>query len=169
MSLHRLDVEPRDVAAEALGLLLDAPAPAPLAELRIDDGRGGALVLGVLGASHVVTATRPGHRLTEQVSCDALAGGGQQLPREHEADGYTLLSTTTVLRGPELEALAGELQDRSRADGSWVCGTFPGVDSAVTAMTGEALVDDGWSWQTWHLYPGPDGGVVVETHSRWQP
>lgn len=169
MSLHRLDVEPRDVAAEALGLLLDAPAPQSLAELRVDDGEGGVLVLGLLGASHVITATRPGHRLTEQVSCDALAGGGQQLPRRHEAGGYAMDSSTTVLSRAGLEELAGQLRGHAQGNADWVCGTFPGADTAVTAMTGRSLEGGGWTWQTWHLYPGDDDGVVVRTRSRWQP
>ena len=66
MTVHALAVEPLDVSADALGLLLDAAPPAALAELRLTDGDGSELVLGVLSASHVVTATRPGHRLTEQ-------------------------------------------------------------------------------------------------------
>lgn len=172
MSLHRLEVEPRDVAAEALGLLLDAPAPAPLAELRIDDGDGGVLVLGLLGASHVVTATRPGHLLTEQVSCDAVAGGGQKLPREHADAGYAMTSTTSRLPLEQLQALAAQLRQRARDSRRWVCGSFPGDASAVTALTGDPLPAGGWTWQTWHLYPGRDtgtDGVVVETRTRWQP
>lgn len=169
MSLHRLAVEPRDVAAEALGLLLGAAAPTTLAELRICDDDDGALVLGLLGASHVVTATACGRHLTEQVSCDALAGGGQQLPRRHTTDGYTLQSTTTALPRLRVDALAAELRSRADTDASWICGAFPGADSAVTALTGAAVPGGGWSWQTWHLYPGADTGVVVTTSSRWQP
>lgn len=169
MSLHRLDVVPRDVTAEALGLLLDAPAPATLAELRLEDGDGGTLVLGLLGASHVVTARRPGHLLTEQVSCDALAGGGRPLPPEHAAAGYTMASTTQLLPTDRLHALAAQLRQRSEDSQQWVCGSFPGDDAAVTALTGDVLPAGGWTWQTWHLYPGSDRGAVVTTQTRWQP
>lgn len=167
MTLHDLRVEPLDVAADALGLLLDAPAPPTLAELRLSDGAGGELLLGVLSASHVVTATRPGRRVSEQVSCDALAAGGRPLPAQWEGEGYRLTTTTRVLPSEALAALAGELRTRAAAD-DWVCGAFPGADGALTALTG-AAVDGGWTWQTWHLYPGEPAGVVVETSSTWQP
>lgn len=169
MSLHQLEVEPRDVAAEALGLLLDAPAPIPLAALRIEDGHGGVLTLGVLAASHVITARRPGHELVEQVSCDALAAGGQQLPERLDTDTYQLTSATSVLSREQFDALAGRLRGQAEHSSGWVCGAFPGADTAVTALTGSALPGGGWTWQTWHLYPGMDGGVVVRTQSRWRP
>jgi hypothetical protein len=155
MTLHQLDVEPRDVAAEALGLLLHAPAPVALAELALDDGRGGTLVLGVLGASHVVTARAGGSVLTEQVSCDALAAGGRQLPeRVPRAD---------------LDATAARLRARAARDARVICGAFPGGMGALTALTGAALPGGGWTWETWHLYPGAERSVIVTTRSRWTP
>ena len=169
MSLHDLDVEPRDVRAEALGLLLDAPAPAALAELTLDDGRGGRLVLGVLGASHVVTAVAGDHRLTEQVSCDALAAGGQELPEQAEAGGYALSSAVTEVPRDELDATAARLRARAARDEHWLCGAFPGGPGALTALTAAALPGGGWSWETWHLYPGAERSVIVTTRSRWTP
>jgi hypothetical protein len=168
MSLHDLDVEPRDVTAEALGLLLDAPAPAALAELVVDDGRGGRLVLGVLGASHVVTAEAGGHRLTEQVSCDALAAGGRQLPERAEAGGYALTSAITEVARAEFDATAARLRARAEHDEGWLCGAFPGGAGALTALTAAAL-PGGWTWETWHLYPGEERSVIVTTRSRWTP
>ena len=167
MTLHDLQVEPLDVAADALGLLLDAPAPPVLAEVRLSDGNGGELLLGVLSASHVVTATRPGHRVREQVSCDALASGGQRLPARWEDDGYRLTTTTRTLPADALAALAVRLREQATG-ADWVCGTFPGADGALTALTGTAVAG-GWGWRTWHLYPGSETGVVVETSSTWQP
>ncbi len=169
MSLHQLEVEPRDICAQALGLLLDAPAPTPLAELAIPDGDGGLLTLGVLAASHVITATRPGHRLVEQVSCDALACGGQQLPERLDTDSYRITSSTRTVPRTQFDELARHLRGQAQHSPGWVCGAFPGADTAVTAMTGSPLTGGGWSWQSWHLYPGHDSGVVVETRSRWQP
>ena len=168
MTVVDLAVEPRDVAAEALGLLLDAPAPATLAELRIDDAQGDSLVLGVLAASHVVTATRAGRQLTEQVSCDALGSGGCALPQSVERDGYRLTSDVRVLPRVGVEALADQLRAQAVQPG-WICGTFPGADAAVTALTGAPLDGGGWSWRTWHLYPGESTGVVVETATTWRP
>jgi hypothetical protein len=163
MTLHQLDVAPQDVAAEALGLLLDAPVPAALAELTVRDGDGGELTLYVLGASHAVLATRPGHRLTEQVSC---AVGGRRLPSRLRRGGYTLTAQTTTLPPAELAALADELAGQGEG---WLCGAFPGDRSALTALHGAALPGDGWAWRTWHLYPGDEGGTVVRTWSRWTP
>ena len=57
---------------------------------------------------------------------------------------------------------------RARADDdpAWLCGAFPGDAAALTALTGAPL-DGGWTWRTWHLYPGPEEGVIVTTRSRW--
>jgi Protein of unknown function DUF2617 len=169
MSLYDLDVEPRDVTAEALGLLLHAPAPAALAELALDDGRGGTLVLGVLGASHVVTAAAAGGVLTEQVSCDALAAGGRALPERAEAEGYALSSAVTEMSRADFDALAAQLRSRAERDDRMICGAFPGGAGALTALTAAALPGGGWTWETWHLYPGPERSVIVTTRSRWTP
>lgn len=169
MSLHLLEVQPRDVAADALGLLLHAPAPVALAELTVPDRQGGLLTLGLLGASHVVTATRPGHHLTEQVSCDALAAGGQVLPHHTRRGGYQLATVTRQVPQAELEEIAARLRSLAESSDTWLCGTFPGTDSAITAMTGGALPVGGWSWESWHLYPGAQTGSIVTTRSRWIP
>ncbi len=169
MSVHLLEVEPRDIAADALGLLLHAPAPAALAEISFHDGRGGSLTLGVLGASHVVTATVPGHHLTEQVSCDALGAGGQQLPQHTQLGGYQLSTTTRQVPPGELEQTAARLRSLAENSDTWLCGTFPGAASAMTAMTAGALPNGGWTWDSWHLYPGEETSSIVTTRSRWIP
>ncbi len=169
MTVHQLAVQPRDVAAGELGLLLDAPAPTALAELRLHDGQGGELVLGVLGVSHVVTATAAAHRLTEQVSCEALAAGGERLPRRIRSGGYEMSSLITTVDRGELEATADRLRALAGHDPAWLCGAFPGSGSALTALTAGALPGGGWAWETWHLYPGRDTGEVVTTRSRWTP
>ncbi len=170
MTVHALAVEPLDVSADALGLLLDAPAPAALAELRLADDDG-ELVLGVLSASHVVTATRPGHRVTEQVSCDALTAGGAALPARQDRHGYRLTTSTCTVPATALAELAARLRAEAVGAG-WLCGAFPGADTALTALRGEA-VPGGWRWETWHLYPGAHpasgDGVVVRTSTTWQP
>jgi hypothetical protein len=168
MTLCVLDVAPQDVAAEALGLLLDAPVPPALAELTLHDADGGALALHVLGASHAVLATRPGHRLTEQVSCAAVAAGGRPLPGRTRRAGYALSSTTTTASAAGLARTAADLGRRAERTEGWLCGAFPGSGDALTALHG-AAVPGGWTWRTWHLYPGADGGVIVRTRSRWTP
>jgi hypothetical protein len=168
VTLHALQVPPRDVTADALGLVLDAPAPAPLAELTLHDGSRGALTLGVLGASHVVTATAAGHRLTEQVSCDAVAAGGHELPGRTRSGSYRLSSETREVGRRELEATADRLRHHAGSSDAWLCGTFPGDANALTALTASA-VDGGWTWESWHLYPGAERSVIVTTRSRWTP
>ncbi len=169
MSVHLLDVEPRDVAADALGLLLHAPAPAALAETTLRDGRGGLLTLGVLGASHVVTATLPGHHITEEVSCDAVDAGGQELPQRAQLGGYQLVTVTREVPRTELEKTAARLRGLAESSDAWLCATFPGTGSAMTAMTAGALRAGGWTWGSWHLYPGDKSGSIVTTRSRWAP
>ncbi|NEK87467.1 DUF2617 family protein [Blastococcus saxobsidens] len=169
MSLHLLDVEPRDVVAAALGLVLDRPAPHPLAELRLTDGADGEIVLGVLGASHVVTAVADGQRLTEEISCDAVGAGGEPLPRHHRAPGYELSSTVARVGRAELDATADRLRARAAAEPGWLLGAFPGSAGALTALTAQPLAGGGWTWDTWHLYPDGETGEIVTTRSRWNP
>lgn len=169
MSVHLLEVEPRDIAADALGLLLHAPAPAALAEISFQDGGDGLLTLGVLGASHVVTAIVPGHHLTEQVSCDALEAGGQQLPQHTQLGGYQLTTTTREVPPAELEQTAARLRGYAEHSDAWLCGAFPGAGNAMTAMTAGALPGGGWGWESWHLYPGVQTSSIVTTRSRWIP
>ncbi|TYP81098.1 DUF2617 family protein [Blastococcus xanthinilyticus] len=169
MSVHLLDVEPRDVSAAALGLLLDRPAPAALARLELADGHGGSIVLGVLGASHVVTATLGRARVTEEVSCDAVGAGGDPLPRSTRSGGYRLTSAVTATDRAELDATADRLRALAAADPAWLCGAFPGSAGALTALTAQPVPGGGWAWQTWHLYPAGDRGEVVTTRTRWTP
>lgn len=169
MSVHLLDVQPRDVDPGALGLLLHAPAPAALTQISLRDGRDGLLTLGVLGVSHVVTATVPGHHLTEQVSCDAVSAGGQKLPQRAQREGYQLTAVTTEVPRAELEQTAARLRSLAERSDWWLCATFPGPGSAMTAMTAGSLPAGGWSWESWHLYPGKVRNSIVTTRSRWTP
>lgn len=79
-----------DVSGALLGLVLNAPAPRPLATHRLAHTDGSALQLGVLGASHVVTVEG---RFCEEVSCVARSRGGD-LPESTHAPGYHLQSHT---------------------------------------------------------------------------
>ena len=169
MSVHLLEVEPRDIAADALGLLLHAPAPAALAEISFQNGAGGLLTLGVLGVSHIVTAILPGHHLTEQVSCDALEAGGQQLPKHTRLGGYQLTTATKEVPPVEFEQTAARLRSYAEHSDTWLCGAFPGTSNAMTAMTAGSLPGGGWTWKSWHLYPGDKKSFIVTTRSRWIP
>ncbi|MEE2032092.1 DUF2617 family protein [Rhodococcus chondri] len=167
MSVHLLEVAPRDVSADELGLVLGAPAPAALVSMRLTDPDAGELVLGVLAASHVVTATSGRRHLTEQVSCDAIGIGGRRLPELEHGDGYRFSSRTVTVSRAALARRAGELREAA-AVRTWLCAGFPGDPDALTALTADASEGE-WHWRTWHLYPRSDAGVIVETESRWRP
>ncbi|BBZ48442.1 DUF2617 family protein [Mycobacterium heidelbergense] len=170
MPLHRLAVTPADVSGERLGLALNAPAPPPLAACSLEHPDGGALLLGVLGASHVVAVEHAAGRFSEQVSCTARGHGGD-LPDRTDAPGYSLQSRTETRDEAAFRRLARELRDRCAREPGWLGGTFPGDDAALTALAAEPD-GAGWRWQTWHLYPRHpvgSGGTVVHTASRWRP
>jgi len=162
--LHQLAVVPADVSGERLGLALNAPVPPPLATCVLDHPDGGALLLGVLGASHVVIVDG---RFSEQVSCTARSFG-LDLPDRTDAPGYRLQSRTDTHDEATFRRRARELRERCAQETHWLGGTFPGDDAALTALAAEPD-GTGWRWQTWHLYPGASGGTVVHTASRWHP
>jgi hypothetical protein len=164
MPLHQLAVPPADVSGAGLGLALNAPAPPPLATCRLDHPRGGALVLGVLGASHVITVEHVKGEFSEQVSCHL----GGELPERTDAPGYRLESRTDLHDEPTFRRIAQRLRQRCARETGWLGGTFPGDDAALTVLAAEPD-DAGWRWQTWHLYPAASGGTVVYTASRWHP
>lgn len=147
-----------------LALAINAAAPVPLASYRLAHPTGGALLLGVLGASHVITVEHPGSQFSEQVSC----AGGDDLPARSDAPGYHLESRSAAHDEVAFRALARELRHRCAHEPGWLGGVFPGDEAALTALAAEPD-GDGWQWQTWHLYPTGPGGTVVYTASRWHP
>jgi hypothetical protein len=165
--LHQLAVTPADVSGERLGLALNAPAPAPLATCSLRHPDGGELLLGVLGASHVVAVEHAKGRFSEQVSCTAR-GHGIDLPDRTDAPGYSLQSRTETHDEASFRRLARDLRESCARLPGWLGGTFPGDDAALTALAAEPD-GAGWRWQTWHLYPAGSGGTVVHTASRWRP
>jgi hypothetical protein len=172
--LHHLAVVPADVSGTRLGLALNAPAPRPLATYLLDHPDGGALLLGVLGASHVVTVEHATHRFSEQVSCDARSHG--ELPEHADAPGYRIDSHTHTHDEAAFRGLARVLRERCAQETGWLGGTFPGDAAALTALAAEPD-GSGWRWRTWHLYPaapggpsgGTSGGTIVHTSSQWHP
>jgi hypothetical protein len=162
--LHQLAVSPADVSGAGLGLALNAPTPPLLATDRLRHPDGGALVLGVLGASHVITVEHAEGVFSEQVSCNL----GGELPEHTDAPGYRLESRTDVHDEPTFRRVAHRLRERCARETGWLGGTFPGDDAALTALAAEPD-GAGWRWQTWHLYPAASGGTVVYTASRWRP
>ncbi|KZS80204.1 hypothetical protein A4G29_23160 [Mycobacterium kansasii] len=167
MPLHQLAVAPADVSGARLRLAINAPPPQSLATYRMDHPDGGTLLLGVLGASHVVTVKHGGTNFSEQISCSAR-NQGASLPAHTEAPGYRLESRSDTYDESTFRRLAHELRQRCARDDGWLGGMFPGDDAALTALAAEPD-GTGWRWQTWHLYPTGSGGSVVYTASRWQP
>lgn len=167
MPLHELAVAPTDVSDAGLRLALNAPAPTPLAVLRLEHPRAGRLELGILGASHVVNVEHPNAGFSEQILCGAKAGGSG-LPAHAEAPGYHLQANTTAHEELQFRSLATYLREQCASGPTWLGGSFPGDAAALTVI--HAVTDDfGWRWQTWHLYPKRPGGTVVHTESRWRP
>ncbi|MES3640254.1 DUF2617 family protein, partial [Mycobacterium intracellulare] len=106
MPLHQLAVTPADVSGQRLGLALNAPVPAPLATCRLDHPCGaGALLLGVLGASHVVAVEHAAGRFSEEISCTAR-NLGADLPERTDAPGYRLQSRTGARDEADFRRLA---------------------------------------------------------------
>ncbi|AGB22576.1 Protein of unknown function DUF2617 [Mycobacterium sp. JS623] len=167
MPLHQLSVLPADVAGARLGLALNAPAPAPLASHRLTHPDAGTLVLGILGASHVISVEHATSPFSEEISCTANQRGGV-LPEHVDAPGYHLTSHTADLTEARFRALAEWLREQCHSESGWLGGTFPGDDAALTAISASAD-GTGWHWHTWHLYPASSGGTVVHTESRWRP
>ncbi|MET4430605.1 MULTISPECIES: DUF2617 family protein [unclassified Mycolicibacterium] len=173
MPLHELAVIPADTSGARLRLSLNAPAPEPLASHQLRHPDGGTLMLGVLGASHVIAVEHPGTvsseqiSFSEQISCTAHTDRST-LPTEADAPGYRLKSSTVDHDQATFRALAADLRGHCARDQGWLGGSFPGDDAALTAI--RACPDGpGWHWQTWHLYPSDAGGTVVHTESRWHP
>lgn len=167
MPLHQLTVAPADVSGAGLRLALNAPAPRPLAACQLQHPGGGVLLLGVLGASHVVAIDGS---FSEEVSCTARGQDGD-LPARTDAPGYQLESHTQTRDEAAFRGLAHHLRQRCTHDVGWLGGTFPGDDAALTALAAEPD-GTGWRWRTWHLYPrypAGSGGTVVHTASRWLP
>jgi hypothetical protein len=165
--LHQLAVAPADVSGARLGLALNAPAQRPLVTYRLGHPDGGALLLGVLGASHLVMVEHPKCHFSEQVSC-TVTSYGDGLPEHTDAPGYSLESRTDTHDEAAFRRLASELRDSCATETGWLGGMFPGDDAALTALAAEPD-GTGWRWQTWHLYPAGSGGTVVHTASRWHP
>ncbi|MEH3135202.1 MULTISPECIES: DUF2617 family protein [Mycolicibacterium] len=164
MPLHRLHVPPADVSGANLRLALNTPARHVLASATLVHPTGAELVLGVLGASHIVTVGT----FSEQVSCHHL-DDSTHLPATTEGPGYRMSSDTVVHEEESFRRIAAELRSRCEIETGWLGGCFPGDDAALTALCAEPD-GAGWRWQTWHLYPdGGTGGMVVHTESRWRP
>jgi len=164
LPLYRLHVPPADVSGANLRLALNTPAPSVLASATLAHPTGADLVLGVLGASHVVTVGP----FCEQVSCHHF-GDSTHLPAAAERPGYRMMSDTVVHDEESFRRIAADLRTRCEYEIGWLGGSFPGDDAALTALCAEPD-GPGWRWQTWHLYPeGGAGGMIVHTESRWRP
>lgn len=178
MTLHRLDPEPDDVSAAALGYRVDTgPAPEPLVTTLLDHPQHSvALRLSILGASHAVTLVVDGKdTVTEEVSCRAATSGdglpSVSEPRPGPWGTHHLRGTVETVSPVAFASLVEQLTSLADSAPEVLAGSFPGADGALTVV--EAKADPaGWRWRTWHLYPAVEpgtagvGGEVVTTESR---
>lgn len=178
MTLYRLDLEPDDVSASALGYRVDTePAPEPLVTALLEHPHHPlALRLSILGASHAVTLVVDGQdTVTEEVSCRASTSGGG-LPNVSESrpgpwGTHHLRGTVETVSPVAFATLVGQLTILADSGPEVLAGRFPGADGALTVVAPTAD-PSGWQWRTWHLYPAVDiggagaGGEVVTTVSR---
>ncbi|MGV0398179.1 DUF2617 family protein [Corynebacterium suicordis] len=173
MSISRLAIAPQDIHSESLGVRLDGPAPAMLADARVHaPGARLQLTLGILGASHVVDATPANTQLPtsfrEEISCHALEGGmalgdGVEKNQRWGAGNYRL-TARRVTYSPEEFAEQAERILREAESESWLVGTFPGEGKYhLTALWGK-VEGERAQWRTWHFYPAEL--AVVESESE---
>jgi len=161
--LHELAVPYVDARASGLSWWLGDDAPAPLATLLLP-GPGGPLELRLLGASHHVVAHAGGARCAEVVACGSRSTA---LPAWHDGElagaRYRFTSSTSTYSPPGLARVARDLRRRASGAPDALVGAFPGSPHALTVLQA-APVAGGWSWRSWHVYPGT--GEVVRTRSR---
>lgn len=175
MTLHRLDLEPDDVAAGSLGYRVDTrPAPGPLVTALLEHPQhAAALRLSILGASHAVTLVVDGRdTVTEEVSCRASTSAGGLPPTETRHPGpwgtHHLRGAVETLPPAAFSAVVEQLTALAESGSGVLAGRFPGAEGALTVVAATAE-PAGWRWRTWHLYPAPapvGGGEVVTTESR---
>lgn len=178
MTLYRLELEPDDVSASALGYRVNTePAPEALVTALLEHPQlSVALRLSILGASHAVTLVADGHDVvTEEVSCrpstadSALPVGGESHPGPWGT--HHLRGTVDTVSSVAFASLVEQLTTLASSGPEVLAGRFPGADGALTVV--EPIAEpSGWSWRTWHLYPEVEpsvagvGGEVVTTVSR---
>lgn len=159
--LTDLAVPYTDTRASALSWWLGA-APAPLDELVLH-APPGVLALRLLGASHQAVARVGAVEIPEVVACGPeQAALPRTAAREVPGGSYRFTSSTRLYDEQGLARVARALRRRWAGDASAVVGVFPGSPHALTVLAGRPLTA-GWSWRTWHVYPG--SGEVVRTRS----
>ena len=151
MPLHQLAVAPADVSGSRLALALNARRAAATGRSRLTHPDGGALLLEVLGASHVVTVEHPGNASPSRSRAPRQGHGGD-LPKHAEAPGYRLESRIEATTRRNFAGSHTNFANRCATETGWLGGVFPGDDAALTALVAEPD-GTGWRWQTWHLYP----------------
>ena len=136
-------------------------APTPLATLHLP-GPVGPVELRLLGASHQVIACARDADVAEVVAC--RPGAGAALPgsevRRLEGAEYRFASATSTYDAVALRRTARALSRRHASDSRSLVGAFPGSPDALTVIAAQPLAA-GWTWRTWHVYPG--SGEIVRT------
>ncbi|WP_328950831.1 DUF2617 family protein [Streptomyces sp. NBC_00184] len=164
MDAVSLDAPYLDTDADQLCFSLDLTERPALAERVVPLG-GLDVRLRLLGASHQVFAGP----VRETVAC--LRGAVRGLPgtctRHLPGWDYEFGSTTRRLPPEEFSAEVAQVVGLAAATEHSLCGAFPGLPGAVTAVVVEAVGGPhgaGLVWRTWHTYP--QNGQIVSTCSR---
>nr|WSW66353.1 DUF2617 family protein [Streptomyces sp. NBC_00995] len=164
MNTVSLDAPYLDTDADQLCFSLDLTERPALAERVVALG-GLDVRLRLLGASHQVFAGP----VRETVAClrGAVRGLPETCTRHLPGWYYEFGATTRRLPPEEFDAEAARIVGLAAAAEHSLCGAFPGLPGAVTAVVVEAAgepSDAGLVWRTWHTYP--QNGQIVSTCSR---
>ncbi|MET8827261.1 DUF2617 family protein [Streptomyces sp. NPDC004610] len=150
----------RDTDADQLSFSLDCTARDALAVRELVVG-GLDVRLRLLGASHQVFAGP----VAETVACLPGAEGGlPDTARDFDGWGYRFAARVRTFATGEFSARVTDIVERCAAHPRALCGVFPGVPDAVTALVANPLDQGGLDWHTWHTYP--QSHRIVATRSR---
>lgn len=163
---HSLDLPYLDTSAEELRWSLEHD---PLPALVTSRPVGFPLELRILGASHQVVLSRPGHvDLIETVAC--VPDVETVLPSpglSSTVAGSLTYDLTTAVDELSAEALRDRI-DQLLADlrgrPGALSASFPGNSYAVTALHAQFGPGGEVRWSTWHAYP--QHGQLVRTQTR---
>lgn len=168
MAVLHLRVPYADSDAAMLGFAVGLPVIEPLGELIVDApaGRGTAVSLRLLGASHQVVIDTGSGIFTETVACHpGTASGGLpgRITRRVCGAHYTFHGNVRVETDGARHAAAA-LRERLAGRRHALVGVFPGSPDAITALLADPAPDRrAIRWQTWHLYPRT--GEIAHTRS----
>lgn len=159
MTVIPLAVPYLDTGADQLAFALGLPEQPALATAEVPLGGGHTAILRLLGASHQVICGP----IRETVAC--LPGQSGPLPAAlRERIGgwdYAFASRTERHEPPAFADHVARIRAALRDRDGVLCGAFPGLPDALTALAPPR--DGGPGWDTWHTYPQTCDIVTTRT------